>query len=288
MATPTAEALAPHETCWVSCRRSPTCAFVLFRPSLAQLVEMEVDIPEGMSVEEALGQQGPVMKVLWESPSGEDVEVPRGMNIATMVEAGLIPPVDEGAVDGGGGGAGEVGARAAARETAPSGVFDPAAVTGPGERSAEVSELYAKVMANKAKAKEEKPTEGPPSTTQNGYNGNEVKAGAKGANSWLEGIMGMGPASGSGEGRPTQEPAAINAGKSSAHGNSEHGSNAVAGAGAGVAAVSGNGAGGEAEEMVGYDFILQDRGDKEGKVARSARASSRCVIFVSCGRLESR
>ncbi|CAM9949017.1 unnamed protein product, partial [Hapterophycus canaliculatus] len=80
----------------------------------AELVEMEVDIPEGMSVEdveEALGEQGPVMKVLWESPGGQDVEVPRGMNIATMVEAGLIPPVDEGAVGEAGAGTGEAGAR---------------------------------------------------------------------------------------------------------------------------------------------------------------------------------
>ncbi|CAM9576728.1 unnamed protein product [Scytosiphon promiscuus] len=250
----------------------------------AELVEMEVDIPEGMSIEEALGQHGPVMKVMWESPSGEDVEVPRGMNLATMVEAGLIPPIDEGIVGQGDTRAGEARAGAVA-EVTPSGVFDPAAVTAPGERSAEVSELYAKVMANKANAKAKaaedmKAVESPPASRRNGFNGSEVKAGMKGSNSWLEGILGMGPASGSGDSQPTQKRSKIDGSTSSAQESLARESNAPAGAGTGSAAasdagVAGGAAAGEAAEMVGYDFILQDRGDKEGQVAKSARASSR-------------
>ena len=122
------------------------------------MVSMEVDVPEGMSIEEALGHNGPIMKVLWENPAGEEVEVPRGMNLGTMVEAGLISPLGVGGDDDEGvasRGVAAAGAAGAAKQAGSSGVFDPTAVRGAEERSAEVSELYAKVIANKAKARAE-------------------------------------------------------------------------------------------------------------------------------------
>ncbi|CBJ27273.1 glycine oxidase ThiO [Ectocarpus siliculosus] len=242
----------------------------------AELVEMEVDIPDGMTIEEALAEQGPMMKVLLESPSGEEVEVPRGMNVAGMVEAGLIAPVGEADDDGedffGEGGA---GARGWKVQEPPAGTFDPSAVKGAEERSTEVSELYAKVMANKAKAKAKGVGGGEasktisPATTRNGHNGSNVKVkdGAKGANSWLGDILAMGHGSGGSKEKREVEDA------HSSSGDKVEGT-AHVGAGAEVTSES-EGAAGEAEEMVGYDFILKDRGDEEGKVARSARALAR-------------
>ena len=235
-----------------------------------------MDIPEGMTVEEALGQQGPMMKVLWESPSGEDVDVPRGMNVASMVEAGLIAPFDQ-ELDGGEGlpaGVVAAGARQGVQKP-PSGVFDPAAVKGAQERSTEVSELYAKVMANKAKAK----AAGSPAAAQNGYNGSGVKGQGEinGSNAWLSGVLGKG------QGSAVQKLTTANAGHQHAQGGTGVDADADA-AGMGVAAGAGEGSGnGEGgEEMVGYDFILKDRDDKEGKVAQNARASIRYVSQARC------
>lgn len=248
-------------------------------PVFLQLVEMEVDVPDGMTVEEALSQQGPLVKVMWESPTGEDIEVPRGMNLATMMEAGLIPPVDEEAATGESFTAVGAGAGAGVGETAP-GVFDPAAVKGAEERSAEVSELYAKVIANKAKAKAATGAKaaGSSPTTHNGYKGTAIKDEINGTNSWLSGVLGKGRVGG--ESRPVEKQS-VRADESNTHR-----SNAATGPGMGVASASASGqGGGEAdgeEEMVGYDFILQDRGDTEGKIAKNARALSRCV-FLPCG-----
>lgn len=240
-----------------------------------------MDIPDGMTIEEALAQQGPMAKVWLESPSGEEVEVPRGMNVAGMVEAGLIAPVggenddeegffvEEGA-----------GARAWKVQETPAGTFDPSAVKGAEERSTEVSELYAKVMANKAKAKgiggEEASKTSSPATTRIGHNGSNVgnvKDVAKGANSWLGDILAMGQGSGGSKDNREVEDA------HSGSGDKVEGT-AHVGAGTEVTSES-EGAAAEAEEMVGYDFILKDRGDEEGKLARSARASTRCVLFCT-------
>ncbi|CAM9262078.1 unnamed protein product, partial [Ectocarpus fasciculatus] len=238
----------------------------------AELVEMEVDIPEGMTIEEALAHQGPISKVLLESPSGEEVEVPRGMNVADMVEAGLIAPVGEEDDVGEGFFVEEnAGARAWKVQETPAGTFDPSAVKGAEERTTEVSELYAKVMANKAKAKAtgggEASKTNSPATTRNGHNGSNVKDGAKGANSWLGDILAMGQGSGGSKEKRGVKDADIG-GADKVEGTGH------VGAGAEVASES-EGASGEAEEMVGYDFILKDRGDKEGQVARSARALAR-------------
>lgn len=245
----------------------PLASFLF--PFFLQLVEVEVDVPDGMTIEEALSQHGPMVKVLLESPTGEDIEVPRGMNVATMVEAGLISSFDVEAASGEGSpavGAG-AGAGVGAGKTAP-GVFDPAAVKGAEERSAKVSDLYAKVMANKAKAKAATPAKGAGSspTTRNGYAGIGVKDEISGTNSWLSGVLSKGRE----EGLPAK--------KQTVHTDesSEHRSEAATRAGTGVSSAS-NQAKEDGEEMVGYDFILQDRGDKEGKVAKSARAMSRYV-----------
>lgn len=218
-----------------------------------------MDIPEGMTVEEAVCQHGPMTKVLWESPSGEDIEVRRGMNVASMLEAGLIAPFDQESDDGEGlpargGGAGSASVQPSR------GVFDPAAVKGAQERTTEVSELYAKVIANKAKAKAN--AAGSSAATQNGYNGSDVTAEINGSNAWLSGVLGKGRGSGSKEKPATQKPA-------TAYGKTGDA------AGMRVAADSAEGNAEGGEEMVGYDFILKDRDDKEGKVAQGARASIR-------------
>lgn len=245
-----------------------------------------MDIPEGMTVEEALDQQGPMMKVLWESPSGEDIEVPRGMNVASMVEAGLIAPFDQ-EIDGGEGlPSGVTGARAGAGKP-PSGVFDPAAVKGAQERSTEVSELYAKVMANKARAK------APSTASQNGYNGSGVKGEINGSNAWLSGVLGKGQGRGQGSGS-SEKPAARTMTARSGHQHGQGGKSAdededADPAGMGVATASGEGNGNNEDnentdggkEMVGYDFILKDRADTEGKVAQSARASVRYIRYCA-------
>lgn len=238
----------------------PFCGF-----GFSQLVEMEVDVPDGMTIEEALEKQGPVVKVLWESPTGEDVEIPRGMNVASMMKAGLIAPFEPEADDevlaAGGTGVGV--------EQTPSGVFDPTAVKGAEERSTEVSKLYAKVMANKAKAKAA-------AGTQNGYNGSEVKESINGSNAWLSGILGRGQGAGSEGGAAVQKQIVeVN----EARAQSGHGK-VTEGAGMGVASKSDEGEAQGGQEMVGYDFILQDRDDTEGKVAKSARAVVRCVNFL--------
>lgn len=218
-----------------------------------------MDIPEGMTLDEALGQQGPVTKVVWESPSGEDIEVPRGMNVASMMEAGLIAPFDQEADGGEGLPLPAGGAPAGAGKPVP-GVFDPTAVKGAQERSTEVSELYANIMANKAKAKATAADSSAAAASQNGYNGSDAEAEINGSNAWLSGVLGKGQGSESSE-----KPASV--GKSA---------NA---AGMGVVADSAEGKGSAegGEEMVGYDFILKDRGDEEGKVAQSARESIRYV-----------
>lgn len=245
---------------------------------MLQLVEMEVDVPDGMTIEEALSEQGPMVKILWQSPTGEDIEIPKGMNVATMVEAGLIPPFDEEAASGEG--FAEVGAGAGpgagGAETAP-GVFDPAAVKGEKERSTEVSELYAKVIANKAKAKADTQATAAVSSpaTQNGYNGIGVKDEINGTNSWLSGVLGKGRE----ESRPVEKQA-VHAEKAS-----EHRSKATPGAATGVTSATDQGQAEGEEEMVGYDFILQDRGDKEGEVAKSARALSRYVCLPCAAEL---
>ena len=231
-----------------------------------QLVEMEVDVPDGMTIEEALEKQGPMVKVLWESPTGEDVEIPRGMNVASMMKAGLIPPFEPEAD-----GEEVLAARGTGTgvEGTPSGVFDPTAVKGAEERSTEVSQLYAKVMANKAKAKAA-------AGTQNGYNGGEVKESINGSNAWLSGILRKGQGSGS-EGGTAVHKQTAKVDEARAHSGHAPGGKAAVGAGMGVAPKSDEGEAEGGEEMVGYDFILQDRGDKEGKVAKSARAVVRYV-----------
>ena len=213
------------------------------------MVEMEVDVPEGMTIEEALSQHGPIMKVLWENPAGEDVEVPRGMNLGTMVEAGLISPLgvegdNEEEVASGAAGAGK---------PAPAGVFDPTAVRGAEERSAEVSDLYAKVIANKAKARAEaqrQRTEGVAPMLSGDFIINEESSGGAESGDGVTGVH-------SGH---EQEPSATIEMDTQAKSEPT--------------------AEGEAKEMVGYDFILQDRDDTEGKVAMSARAAIRCVSYT--------
>lgn len=188
---------------------------------LSQIVEVDIDIPEGMTEEEYMAQQGPILKVFWKSPSGEDIEIPRGMNIATMVEAGMIPPLEDNDYDEEGNNA--VMSGTGQRQTAP-GVFDPTAVKGAQERSTEMNELYSKVMANKAKVSDSRdgtPTSGQKESPMLSHNG----------------------FTSTGEGRVT-----------------------------GVQSESMTGG---AKEMVGYDFILQDRDDEEGNAAREARASTR-------------
>lgn len=230
------------------------------------MVSMEVDVPEGMSIEEALGHNGPIMKVLWENPAGEEVEVPRGMNLGTMVEAGLISPLGVGGDDEEGvasGGVAAAGAAGAAKQAGSSGVFDPTAVRGAEERSAEVSELYAKVIANKAKARAEAEGlgGGGQPTALNGDVGGEAKK----ANSWLGGIFGIGEGSGGAE--PDEGVTVVHSGH-----QQEPASAAIA---AEEDAAADPAEEGEVKEMVGYDFILQDRDDTEGKIASSARAASR-------------
>ena len=223
------------------------------------MVEMEVDVPEGMTIEEVLSQDGPIVKVLWENPAGEEVEVPRGMNLGTMVEAGLISRVgvegdnEESAASAGAAGAGH--------QAPPVGVFDPTAVRGAEERSAEVSDLYAKVIANKARARAEAEGQGDQglATMLNGDVGSEGGGDAKRGKSWLGDIFGIGESSGGGE---------SGGGVAGVHSGHEQERSA---------ATSEATAEGDVKEMVGYDFILQDRDDTEGEIAMSARAASRCV-----------
>lgn len=231
----------------------------------------------GTIEEEMKSQESPIFKVFWESPSGEDIEVPRGMNLGTMVEAGLIPPMDVDGDDGetvaGGGGGAAVG------------VFDPAAVKGAEERSAEVSELYAKVMANKANARaasEAGATHDAANSTPtpNGHVASkESGGGAKRANSWIGGIFGVGGGSEIKETASTDEETGRDD-RPGAHSGLEQQDMVTVGASG--ATVPESGGEEEVTEMVGYDFILQDRDDKEGKVARSARALSRwvCITFT--------
>lgn len=231
------------------------------------MVEMEVDVPEGMTMEEALSQHGPIVKVLWENPDGEEVEVPRGMNLGTMVEAGLISPVgvegdnEESAASAGAAGAG--------KQVPPAGVFDPTAVRGAEERSVEVSDLYAKVIANKAKARAEAEGQGAQglATMLNGDVGSEGGGGATRAKSWLGDIFGIEESSGDGE-----------SGGGVAGVHSGHEQERSAAKEVDTRATSEATAEGEVKEMVGYDFILQDRDDTEGEIAMSARAASRCVF----------
>lgn len=230
------------------------------------MVEMEVDVPEGMSIEEALSQHGPIVKVLWENPNGEEIEVPRGMNLGTMVEAGLISPLGvEGDNEEGGASAGAAGAG----KQAPAGVFDPTAVRGAEERSAEVSDLYAKVIANKAKARAEAEGQGAEglATMLNGDTGSEGGSGATRAKSWLGDIFGIGESSDGG-----------GSGGGAAGVHSGHEQEPSAAIEVDTQAKSEPAAEGEVKEMVGYDFILQDRDDTEGKVAMRARAASRYVF----------
>lgn len=148
------------------------------------------------------------------------------MNIAAMVEAGMIPPLEDNDHDGEGNNAEMSGT--GQRQTAP-GVFDPTAVKGKQERSTEMNEFYTKVMANKAKVSDSR--DGTPTSNQkessilshNGFTSTE-------------------------EGRRT-----------------------------GVQSESE-----DVKEMVGYDFILQDRDDKDGDAATKARASTRWEYPLAC------
>lgn len=254
------------------------------------MVEMEIDVPEGMTIEEALSQQGPIMKVFWGGPDG-DVEVPKGMNLASMVEGGLIPPLKE-EVDGeettSGGGA---GGREGVQQTAP-GVFDPTAVKGPEERSTEVSDLYAKVMANKAKAKQEAerkelggsrgatPVAKSSELSPNGFEDVEAEGKRKRKNSWLGDIFHIGGSNNEKEKSVHEQDAdGVPPGASSGH---EKQQGAAIGTDAGTGSEPVGAGDGEPKEMVGYDFIMQDRNDKEGKVAKDARAASRCVRKLVC------
>lgn len=248
------------------------------------MVEMEIDVPEGMTVEEALSQEGPIMKVVWEGPDG-DVEVPQGMNLASMVEAGIIPPLKDDAGEevsmGGGGGVGREGQK----QTAP-GVFDPTAVKGAEERSTEVSELYAKVMANKAKAREEterKGLEQPGGETPvaksselspNGYRDVEAEGKGKRKNSWLGDFFHIGGSSDSKTNSVHEQSADGDPPGASSDHNKQQG--AALGTGMGTGSEPTGAGDGEPKEMVGYDFILQDRNDKEGKIAKESRTASRC------------
>lgn len=252
------------------------------------MVEMEIDVPEGMTVEEALSQEGPIMKVIWEGPDG-DVEVPQGMNLASMVEAGMVTPLKEDAHEevstGGGGRVGIEGQKQAAP-----GVFDPTAVKGAEERSTEVSELYAKVMANKAKAREEAGRKGlkqlgggttvakSSELSPNGYEDVEAEGKGKRKNSWLGDIFHMG---GSSDVKTKyvheQNTDGDPPGASSDHDKQQ---GAAIGTGMGTGSEPTGAGDEEPKEMVGYDFILQDRNDKEGKVAKESRSASRCERHV--------
>lgn len=284
-----------------------------------QITEVEVDIPDGMTPEQAQAMlaQEPILKVLWESPDGTDVEVPRGMNLADMIEAGLIAPLDEEAEE-----ARESTLRRTAAATGaaqghenqpfstslsslpPRGVFDPSAVKGAEERSPQVSDLYAKVMANKAKARAQQEA-GKGMVTDEAYASSAMSGGAARAldkgvpaavavaaelrrghvqnegkrnTSWFEDIFRLRG------GKPAKDEAAPS--NASSHdkgalqaegGGYEEGRIHVAREG-GVARLeetNQDASGEEQEEMVGYDFILQHRDDKEGKVAAGARASMR-------------
>lgn len=141
------------------CRISIYLSIYIYFLLLFQIVELDVDVPDGMTPEQAQAmfasqQEQPIFKALWESPDGTYVEVPRGMNLADMVEAGLIPPLDQGAEEAREDARSD-GASAAGSTTLPRGVFDPSAVRGAEERSKEVSNLYAKVMKNKQRARQE-------------------------------------------------------------------------------------------------------------------------------------
>lgn len=202
-------------------------------------MEVDIDVPEGMTEEEYLAQQGPILKVFCKSPSGEDIEIPRGMNLGTMGEAGMIPPLEEDDYEEGGENAemSGTGQRQNAR-----GVFDPTAVKGAQERSTEMNELYAKVIANKAKVSDSR------------------------------------------DGTPTsdQKESSMLSPNGFASTQTEGGSHLGEAQVLGVQSESKSGGAGDVKEMVGYDFILQDRDDEEGDAARKARASTRCDYRIPC------
>lgn len=217
---------------------------IFFCPSAPPSQIVEIDVPDDYDEEES-----PIIKVLWENPQGGDIEIPRGMNIATMVEAGMIPPVESGAD----GSPRENKEEGVGKETAP-GIFDPAAVKGAKQRSTEVSELYAKVMANKAEAKAKSEAAvnvvsgKAHAVSPNGYgsdNGQEKSRGTQNGNSLVGGIS----ESGGGEQRKAKP---------------------------GVASNESSGKGGEkGEGNSGYDSITQYRGDGETQVGKDHRQSIR-------------
>lgn len=257
-----------------------------------------------MSLEQAqamFGQES-IMKVMWEGPDGTDIEIPRGMNVASMVEAGLIDPFDLDDEDR----AVPTGARAVTEnrkqkkhDTTPRGVFDPTAVRGPEARSPEVSDLYAKVMANKAKARAEaESSEGSSSGAEAAVSPTPKKSEGKLAGATAAAASAASAAQNgyvedqSDEGTISYVGDTFRLGGDSLD-EEEHATVAVSresvAAGDAVnkigreavhvhveAEAQGSGEDGDgAKEMVGYDFILQDKEDVEGEIAAKARASTR-------------
>lgn len=256
------------------------------------MVEMDVDVPEGVSPEDFLSQSGPFMKVFVESPSGEDIEVPRGMNLASMVEEGLIQPFSEDRAVGDG--ADDTGRKTGTspQQNAP-GVFNPAAVKGKEERNAEVDDLYTKVLANKARAKVQAGQVGIGEGARGGgdvgkpgvmpVNGHvQDKSNSEAGKSSIGNIVGTLRASGEEQraalmGEPSQDDNQSGRSGHQQERKLEVGADINGSSRASRPEETGGGQGEEAEDMVGYDFIMQDRGDQEGQAAKSARTSTRCV-----------
>ena len=252
----------------------------------SQIVEVDIDVPQGMTEEEFAAEQGPIMKVFWENPSGNDIEVPRGMNIGTMVEAGMIPPLDEqdDVVESMGEG---MPGKSTGHDTKTSptpGVFDPTAVKGAKERSTEMNELYAKVIANKA-SKVRDSNDGPPTAGQQGSRKNAPSSAP--FNGFVTEESEDAPehprsdrrVEGTGEPRSVLGTSANWGDKGDEEKQALGGQNASddgAHSGHGAAPPgTGTRTAGENKEMVGYDFILRDPNDAEDDTARSARTTTR-------------
>lgn len=269
--------------------------------ALVVLKIVEIDVPEGMSQEEAMkaamkAEEDPIVKVVWERPDGVEVEVPRGMNLATMVERGLIDPRDTELAHPEGGGAGESGnirgtdaggVMVSGSEKPQRGVFDPLAVRGETERTPEVSELYAKVIANKEKNRVQRR----PGSAVGGDALSNTAAAITDATDSGSGAWGYGGArpTGAGDTRPDEVLngfADVGGDERPASGSSslpETIAQRVDGPSAGGMegeSVDQRVPGGEGigeETMVGYDFILKDRGEGEAEKSADARASARCA-----------
>lgn len=259
---------------------------------------MEVSVPKGMTAEEAervfMTRDDPLFKIAWERPDGVEVDIPRGLNLASMLEKGLIDADDVMLAEGEGGeGAvsGEAGGRSEA-VGAPAGVFDPSAVKGDTERTTEVSEIYAKMMANKARAKIQRQEEGEEeveavgalygaegSSSRDAESAPYSKAAApNGFHGMVEGDQGLPGSSWRVAGHDKSGDAR---GDAPTSGSPREAPSGKAGD-SGTLQQRGEGATRPLEEeegMVGYDFILKDRGENEAEIAAEARATMRCVLF---------